>query len=139
MYYKSCPNRVEGVEMQKKVIAALMSATILTAPLSAQAVGLGSDPFPPSGTVWVYHASPEVSDSPASSSAATGRIVQGALGVAGAILFTVAGLQLIGIRSISGDSIAEDSYHGIGVMSLGLAALSLGVTAAAASDAAHDR
>lgn len=49
------------------------------------------------------------------------------MGICSAILFLIAGFQLISITSVSGDSIAELFYHGIGWMSFGLALLSGGL------------
>ena len=45
-------------------------------------------------------------------------------GICSAILFIIAGSHLISITSISGDSIAESFYHGVGWMSFGFALLS---------------
>ena len=49
------------------------------------------------------------------------------MGICSAILFLIAGLQLISITSQSGNSIAESLYHGVGWMSFGLALLSSGL------------
>lgn len=49
------------------------------------------------------------------------------IGICSAILFIIAGFQLISITSISGDSIAEKFYHGIGWMSFGFGLLSGGL------------
>lgn len=49
------------------------------------------------------------------------------MGICSAILFLIAGFQLISITSVSGDSIAESFYHGVGWMSFGLALLSGGL------------
>jgi len=49
------------------------------------------------------------------------------MGVFSVILFLIAGFQLIGITSISGDSIAEGFYHGVGWMSFGFGLLSGGL------------
>ena len=45
--------------------------------------------------------------------------------VVAAVFFAFAGNQMTGIRSISGDSIAEAFYQGVGVLSYGLALASV--------------
>jgi len=49
------------------------------------------------------------------------------VGVFSAILFLVAGFLLLDIKSVSGDSIAESFYHGVGWMSFGFGLLSGGL------------
>jgi hypothetical protein len=46
-----------------------------------------------------------------------------------AIVFVVAGIQMLGIRSVAGDTINEAFYNAVGVLSFGLAGLALLITA----------
>lgn len=48
-------------------------------------------------------------------------------GIVGFLLFIFAGYQLVTMRSVSGDSLAEEFYHAVGWLSWGLAALSMAV------------
>lgn len=50
-----------------------------------------------------------------------------AMGIAAAIAFGYAGLQLVGLRTISGTTAAEVFYQNVGIMCFGLAALSVAV------------
>lgn len=54
------------------------------------------------------------------------------MGICSAVLFLLAGFLLLGIKSISGDSIAESFYHYVGFMSFGFALLSGGLLIALA-------
>ncbi len=49
------------------------------------------------------------------------------LAIVAALIFAFAGIQLIGIHSIAGDTIAEAFYNAVGMMSFGFAALSLAI------------
>jgi hypothetical protein len=49
------------------------------------------------------------------------------IGICSAILFIIAGFLLLDIKSVSGDSIAESFYHGVGWMSFGFGLLSGGL------------
>jgi len=46
-------------------------------------------------------------------------------GIVGAIIFSYAGYHMWIIHSISGDSVAEEFYHQVGVFCYGMAALSV--------------
>jgi hypothetical protein len=50
---------------------------------------------------------------------------QGVVAIIAALAFGLAGLQLISIQSLAGDTIAEAFYNGVGIMCFGLAALSI--------------
>lgn len=49
------------------------------------------------------------------------------MGMCSTILFLIAGFQLINISSVSGNSIAESFYHGVGWMSFAFALFSGGL------------
>ena len=58
-------------------------------------------------------------------------------GVITAIVFVVAGIQMLGIRSVAGDTINEAFYNAVGVLALGLAGLAL-LIAASGGEARSD-
>lgn len=55
---------------------------------------------------------------------------RGVLSGVAALLFAIAGFQMIGLRSVAGDTVAEAFYNSFGVFSLGMSALSVAVGAA---------
>jgi hypothetical protein len=70
----------------------------------------------------IYHDSAPAPD--LASGPPIGRILQGAIGIGGTVAFLLAGTQMIGLRSVSGTSVAESYYQSMGIFSLGMAAIS---------------
>jgi hypothetical protein len=48
------------------------------------------------------------------------------VGVGAAILFVVGGVRMLGVESVSGDTIFEEFFHAMAFVSFGLAAYALG-------------
>jgi uncharacterized protein YhhL (DUF1145 family) len=87
-----------------------------------------SEPAPATMLIPIYT---ENVPTPESAAPPIGRYVQGGLGVAGAVIFLIAGNQMMGLRSVSGTSVAENYYQSMGVFSFGMAAMSLWAAMAA--------
>ena len=49
------------------------------------------------------------------------------MGLLAALLLFVGGMQLVSLRSVSGDSVAEAAYNAIGWMAFGVSALAVAV------------
>ena len=53
------------------------------------------------------------------------RVIRNIVGTVAAVVFFIAGFTMLGIRSVSGDSVAEAFYQAFGVFSLGLGAATI--------------
>jgi len=105
--------------MRQRLIPALTLALSLSLPA-------WSLPLPESADtdqrIPIYHdsaAAPDLAEGPP-----IDRILQGAIGIGGTVAFLLAGTQMIGLRSVSGTSVAESYYQSMGIFSLGMAAIS---------------
>ncbi|CAN5612309.1 hypothetical protein BH23CHL8_BH23CHL8_18940 [soil metagenome] len=57
----------------------------------------------------------------------TSEIVSGLAAFGAAALLAFAGMQLVGLQSVAGNTVAEMFYHGVGWLAFGLAALAVAV------------
>lgn len=59
-------------------------------------------------------------------------------GILTAIVLVIAGIQMLGIRSIAGDTVAEAFYNAFGILAFGLAGIALLVASIPAPEARTD-
>lgn len=109
--WRTCPRCAAAVEPGQRACSAC--GLIMSEPVTGQA----------------QRQPPMLSASPARSAAPDGEydVIRLTMALVAAGLFAYAGVQMVGLRSVGGESVAEYFYQAVGWMSFGLAALSIAV------------